>query len=211
MKALRKMQSFHHECSDLFSAHGFDFLNNLGRRNIVMSHAQEKYFAEVLAETLGNVVSDGRTGQADIFMPDLMKELECKLTSRHKSGCISLQSDYDTLLRKGSLDYLYVIADDSFEEFAVLHFCGLTVDDFRGVSNGSRGKVAMKKHAAMKKCHVLVGEAVNLNDRYVSSYDEKIKNPRIWEKTRKKYRDKIREWKMKPAVYSFELEKIGED
>ena len=152
------MKSFHDECKDLYNKHGFNLLDNLGRRNIVLSQAQEKYFADALKRRHTGVVNDGRTGQPDIIIESLGRELECKLTSRHKSGTISFQSDHESLVQKGALDYLYVIADDEFEKFAVLHCKDLTVDDFRPVSNGSRGKVAMYKHKGMQKCSVLVSK-----------------------------------------------------
>jgi hypothetical protein len=176
-----------------------------------MSQAQEKYFADVLAENHVGVVNDGRTGQPDILIKSLGKELECKLTSRHKGGAISFQSDYESLVQKGELDYLYVIANENFSEFAVLHFCGLTIEDFRPLANGSRGKVAMYKHRGMKKCQVLVGNAINKNLEYIKGYQQKLKNPRIRPATRKKYEEKIRLWKKKDASYSFNLERVNED
>jgi hypothetical protein len=176
-----------------------------------MSQAQEKYFADALAEKHVGVVNDGRTGQPDIIIESLGKELECKLTSRHKGGAISFQSDYESLVQKGELDYLYVIADENFGEFAVLHFCGLTIEDFRPLANGSRGKVAMYKHKGMKKCQVLVGSAINKNLEYIKGYQQKLKNPRIRPATRKKYEEKIRSWKKKDVSYSFSLERVNEN
>ena len=108
MSAIRNMNSFHSDIVDAYSKYGMDLLDNLGRRNIVMSQAQEKFFAAALSKEYSHVDNDGRTGQPDIVIHSLDKELECKLTSKHKSGSISLQTDYETLLQKGSLDYLYV-------------------------------------------------------------------------------------------------------
>jgi hypothetical protein len=206
--AVAKMKQFHGDAVDLYLKHDMDLLDNLGRRNIVMSQAQEKFFAQVLAGHYSDVNADGKTGQPDIIIGSLDKELECKLTSRHKGGAISFHTDFRTLEQKGSLDYLYLIADHNFEKFAVLHFIGLTVDDFRGVSNGSRGKVAMKKHAGMKKCNILMGKATNLNDGHL----EKLEKKRSDSPTPDQYEkiiQKMAYWKNTPARYSFELEELG--
>ena len=69
-----------------------------------------------------DVNADGKTGQPDITIGALGKELECKLTSRHKGGAISFQSDHGTLAQKGELDFLYVVCDKDFKEFCVLTF-----------------------------------------------------------------------------------------
>ena len=106
-----------------------------------MSQAQEAFFAKALKSVYPSTTNNGRTGEPDILIPELNKELECKLTSRQKSGSIAFQSDYETLQKKGSLDYLYVVASEDFDEFVVVHYAGLTVEDFRPLSNGARGKV----------------------------------------------------------------------
>ena len=116
--AIQKMQTFHESARKLYENHDMDLLDNLGRRNIIMSQTQEKFFAQELAKQYDGVREDGRTGEPDIIIEGLDKELECKLTSRHRSGSISFQSDFETLQKKGSLDYLYVIADHEFKEFS---------------------------------------------------------------------------------------------
>ena len=208
INALNNMKSFHDECKELYSKHGFNLLDNLGRRNIVMSQAQEKFFADVLSERHRGVVNDGRTGQPDIVIESLGKELECKLTSRHKSGTISFQSDYESLAQKGKLDYLYVIADDEFKKFAVLHFEDLTVDDFRPVSNGSRGKVAMYKHRGMQKCNVLVGDAINRSQVYIDKIKEELSIPGLTKSQVTKLRKRLDYWQNEPAKYTYELESV---
>ena len=45
--ALKQMQSFHNDLSSLMKKHSFNMLENLGRRNILLSQAQEKFFADV--------------------------------------------------------------------------------------------------------------------------------------------------------------------
>jgi hypothetical protein len=207
-KAVKKMKFFHDEVVSTYSRHGMDLLGNLGRRNIVMSQAQEKFFAQVLSEQYPDAREDGRTGQPDIVIESLGKELECKLTSRHKAGGISFHTDYQTLLQKGTLDYLYVIADPDFAAFAVLHFVGLTVDDFRPLSPGARGKVAMFKHKGMKKCRILVGDAETLNDVNL----EKLKSRLSTEHRpaeRRKIKKRINYWKTVPEKYRFNLSEVS--
>jgi len=204
-QAINKMQSFHSDIVNLYHRHDMDLLDNLGRRNIVMSQAQEEFFSQVLSETFKDVIADGKTGQPDILIGSLNKELECKLTSRHKGGAISFQTDYTTLAQKGELDYLYVIADHAFEKFAVLHFTGLTTNDFRPLSNGARGKVAMKKYEGMKKCNVLLGNAININERHVKKLSLKLLSATT-QAQRDKINKKIEYWKTSSSRYSFELE-----
>ena len=175
--SIARMKSFHDDVVSLYQEYDMDLLDNLGRRNIVMSQAQEKCFAAELSKHFEDVRNDGRTGEPDIFIGELNKELECKLTSKHRSGSISFQTDYETLSQKGSLDFLYVIADQSFSKFAVLHFEGLTTDDFRPVSPGSRGKVAMFKHKGMKKCTMLHGNFINNNDRELAKINKRLAEP----------------------------------
>ena len=203
-EAITKMQSFHNDVVGIFGCHGMNLLDNLGRRNIVMSQAQEKFFAQVLSDHYEGVNADGRTGQPDIVIGGIDKEIECKLTSRHKGGAISFQSDYETLSQKGELDYLYVIADGDFSSFSVLHFVGLTVDDFRPVSNGSRGKVAMYKHKGMKKCRVLMGDVIDLNEMNLKKLSGRLKKGRT-----KKIDASISYWKTTPTKYRFCLEEVS--
>ena len=209
ISALKSMKSFHDECKNLYDKHGFNLLDNLGRRNIVLSQAQEKFFADVLAERHIDVINDGRTGQPDIVIRSLDKELECKLTSRHKSGTISFQSDYESLVQKGTLDYLYVIADIEFEKFVVLHFQDLTIDDFRPLSTGSRGKVAMYKHKGMKKCNVLVGDAIDLSKARRTELKEILSSKKLTQNQRDKAEKSLKFWSTQPARYSFVMEDLN--
>lgn len=162
--ALIDMKEFHDAQKDLHDKFGIDFSENLGRRNIIMSHPQEKFFTKHLRQKYKSVIDDGRTGRPDIYIEDIDREIECKLTTRNASGAINLQSDFETLQNKKNLDYLYVIASPDFESFCVLYFEGLTTSDFRKLSPGARGKVSMKKHAGMKKCNILWGTAFDKNE-----------------------------------------------
>lgn len=207
--AIAKMKCFHDDIVCLYADYDMDLLDNLGRRNIVMSQAQEKFFASELSKHFSGVQNDGRTGEPDIFIGELNKELECKLTSKHRSGSISFQTDYETLSQKGSLDFLYVIASSDFSKFAVLHFEGLTVDDFRPVSNGSRGKVAMFKHKGMKKCTMLHGDFINLNNKELQKIEERLSQPFKSEAARKKVLSRKEYWSTTPERYSFTLQEVS--
>jgi len=172
--ALKSMMGFHQNMTALFADWGMNFKENLGRRNVVMSQTQEHFFAKELSKKFSGVDADGRTGKADIVIGEIGKELECKLTSGRASGGYDLQTDLATLKRKGSLDYLYVIANDTFTEFTVLHYQGLTADDFHPAAPGSRGKARMKKGRAMKKCNVLLGDVVVRNHSEVDKLSHQI-------------------------------------
>ncbi len=210
--ALSKMKSFHNDLDDLFKIHGFSLSEDTGRRNILLSRAQEKYLAEALSLNFPETKSDGKTGQPDIVVPELGVELECKLTSRHKSGAWSFQSDYETLASKGSLDYCYILADEPFDNFCVLFFKGLTVDDFRPLSSGARGKVQMYKHRGMQKCTVLVGAVQNRNEAFIEGLECKIEALSARAHASKdKLKKKIDYWKEQPDQFSFCLEKITGD
>lgn len=184
LSACKRMKSFYTDLKNLYTKHSIDLEANRGRRNVLMSAPMEKFLAEEM-NTCGlykSVLNDGRTGCADILV--VLKsgeniELECKLTSpTQSSGSIAFQTDHDTLMQKGSLDYVYIIADEDFEKFCVIHFKGLTVGDFRGLSPGARGKVQMFKYHGMKKANVLVGEAISSTDvklaKIRSAYKQRI-------------------------------------
>ena len=208
--ALSKMKIFHNDLRSVMARNGFDLLDNLGRRNILLSQAQEKYFADALSQKFRDVRNDGRTGEPDIVIGEMGKELECKLTSRHRGGAISFSTDYQTLLQKKGLDYLYVIADADFKAFAVLHFQGLTVEDFRPLSTGARGKVAMAKHKGMQKCTVLYGSVVDLNEKNLVRLHTKLLVGRLPAHKRQKIQKSIEYWEKTPTKYSFELEPLDE-
>ncbi len=114
------------------------------------------------------MIVSGRTGEPDIMLPDRERELECKLTSG-SGGSWNLQTDYSTLVRKGEIDYLYVLANEEFDRFAVLWFERLTSDDFYPPAPGAREKARMKKSRAMQNCIPLLGNVINRNDVMMDS------------------------------------------
>ncbi len=172
--ATANMVNFHEDVKLVFSKHGMDLLENLGRRNCILSQSQEKFLADEIKKHYDNVECDGRPGQPDIVIRSIDKEVECKLTTRNRSGQINFQTDYETLRSKGSLDYVYIVASPEFDAFAVLHFEKLTIEDFRPPANGSRGRSQMIKSNAMKKCNVLMGQVVNNTSFYLERLDHDL-------------------------------------
>jgi len=176
--ALKHMTEFYKDLSILHAKYDIDLEANRGRRNILMSSVMEKFLSTELNERHVSAEADGATGKADIIVEisdGKFEELECKLTSPHKNGTtIAFQTDHDTLLQKGSLDYIYIIANETFDGFVGIHFVGLTVDDFRPVSPGARGKAQMYKHRGMKKARVLFGNAVKLNEKHIMKIRKEI-------------------------------------
>jgi hypothetical protein len=169
--AITDMRDFYSSLKEVYASSGMNIEDDLGRRNILMSGPQEHFFAAKIRSNFPQTYNNGKTGEPDIVIPELSKHLECKLTTRHRSGALSFQSDSMTFEgHPDGVDFLYVIADDAFENFSVLHFEGLVRDDFHAESNGSRGKVRMKKHVAMSKCNVLLGEVIDRRDEFIDRY-----------------------------------------
>lgn len=208
IKALRKMKLFHDDLERVMNKHNFNLFENLGRRNILLSQAQEKFFADSLSEKY-EVSNDGRTGEPDIVIKSLDKELECKLTSPQKKGNISFQTDYETLEKKGSLDYLYVVADSAFKKFAVIHYENLKIKDFRKLSNGSRGKTQMMKHKTADRANVLVGKMINLNETEIEKLTKRLDFSKT-EKQKEKILKSLNYWKSNPTKYKIVMEDIDE-
>ena len=184
-KSLVEMTNFYQGLKKHFNNFGVNIEDNVGRRNMFMSPMQETFLANALSEKYEDVISDGAPGQPDIVIGEINKELECKLTSANVSGGLAFQTDYETLVKKGKLDYIYYISNKEFDQFAVLYFKDLDVGDFRGLSNGARGKVAMYKHKGMKKCTVLYGSVTNNNDIELKKLSElqMVENINHMEKT----------------------------
>ncbi len=172
--ALAKMQLFHEDMLSTFKHHGMDFLENLGRRNIVMSQVMEAYFAKEIAKETGmEVISDGATGRADIVIEELGREVECKLNTPHGKRSHSLQADW-TSLKKKRVDYLYLIANPEFNKFAVLLFEEMGQEFFHPPAPGSRNKVRIRLDKAMKRCQVLHGDAISINAEEIQKIDRAL-------------------------------------
>ena len=175
VRAIQKMIAYNNDLSDTMSNYGIDFSDNVCRRNAMLSEAQEKFFASELVANGIDATADGHVGQADIILLEDGKpvnEIECKLTSEKIGGGFSMQTDAETIENKVSLDYLYLLTNRSFDKFALLYFNQLDRYDFSDVSPGSRGKVKMIKHRAMKKCTPILGEVIDNRISYI----ERLRN-----------------------------------
>ena len=126
INSLKRMQDFERDLDSLFNSYDLSLRENTGRRNILVSQAQEEFFSQELKNEGYDVTCSGKTGEPDISIHTLGKELECKLTSS-KNRSWPLQCDYSTLQKKGHTDFLYVLSDESFNKFAVLFFNSLTI------------------------------------------------------------------------------------
>lgn len=179
IEVLQTMQNFESRLKELYSDFNYDLHENLGRRNMLLSTIQEIETARVLSKKFDQVLSDGAPGKPDVVICDIQKELECKLTSGSKSSgsvSFSLQTDYATLKNKESLDYMFILARPSFDAFCVLHFEGLTIDDYFPPAPGSRGKSRMRKETAMKKAKALVGEIIDVSSKNISDLQDELKD-----------------------------------
>ena len=176
---LSDLKKFEKSLKDLFEDYDLSLRDNLGRRNALISALQEKVTAKYLRNIFDDVRADGAPGKPDIEIIDIDKELECKLTSGSRSkGYVSyaLQTDYDTICKKESLDYMYILCNQNFDEFCVLFFEGLTSNDFFPPASGSRGKSRMFKKNAMKKCTPLWGSYTIKNEQLIERYNDRKDN-----------------------------------
>jgi len=170
VETLKKMSEFELMLKNLFDKFNLSLRENTGRRNNLMSQAHEKFFTDLLVSSGYDAICSGRTGEPDIYIRDIDRELECKLSSS-SSHSWPLQCDYSTLTRKGSLDFLYVLCDKNFNKFAVLLFDSLSIDDFHYPAPGSRQKSRMNKSRAMEKCTPIIGNIENINDKLIEKYE----------------------------------------
>ena len=159
-EVLQKVRTFELSLNALFAEYGYNLTENLGRRNALLSTSQEKELAKVLRKKYGedDVIDDGRPGQPDIIIKSLNKELECKLTSG--SGpykAFALQTDYATLVRKKSLDYLYILTNAGFNKFCVLFFENLEPGDFFSSCKWISRQVSNEQEKRNEKGNISLG------------------------------------------------------
>ena len=194
----------------MYGKYGIDLGSDVGRKNILISAAQEHFFAKAIESIVGSASSDGRTGMADIVIESLGdREVECKVVCRGKTGSWSLQADKATLERKGSCDFLYLLFDRTHENVAVLLFEDLVPDDFYDPAPGSRGKARLKKSSAFKKCAPLVGGFRNLRQGWIDEYLSRLESARTPQEA-KTAEQKLAMWYNKPDSYSIQLESVDE-
>jgi hypothetical protein len=166
------MKSLSIDIDEVFKKHGLSQAKNTGRRNNLLSQAQEEFFAREIRKKFPSTTADGRTGQPDIHIPEIQKEVECKLTSPNDEGSITFYADAESL--SDGRDYLYVVIDKEFQQFGVFLFEGLTKSDFRDPAPGSKGKVQMIKGRAADKCVPIIGKLENLSEVHRKNHLQKI-------------------------------------
>ena len=208
--AIGNIMSFADDMQKTYVRHGIDLGNDVGRQNIILSPAQEHFFADVIRKAVGECRNDGRTGEPDIIITALNnRELECKVVCKGKSGSWHLQADRTSLGNGGTLDFLYLLFDRTYDNVGVFLFKDLEYDDFKVPSPGSRGKSRMNKKSAFKKCVPLVGGFFDKRKEYIKKYTADIdiaKTP--YELARAKA--KLELWKNKEPQISITLESIDD-
>tara|TARA_Y100001970_G_C14252143_1_gene872632 strand:- start:5108 stop:5779 length:672 start_codon:yes stop_codon:yes gene_type:complete len=209
-EAVASIDNFISDMHNVYDSHGVAFGNDVGRKNIIISAAQEHFFAEAIRRNFGDCSSDGRTGKADIVITSLNDhELECKCLAQGKNGSWSLQTDKATLEGKGELDFLYLLYDRTYNNVGVFLFKGLIADDFRDPSPGSRGKAQMRKGSAFKKCIPLIGSFTDRRNFYINKYMQQLSEAKTPGEKRLAS-EKIELWTSKASQISIELEPLNE-
>tara|TARA_A100001011_G_scaffold392400_1_gene479890 strand:+ start:4430 stop:5113 length:684 start_codon:yes stop_codon:yes gene_type:complete len=211
INAVSNLLNFASDISETYVRHGIDFSTDVGRQNILLSAAQEHFFANEIRDVVGDCRNDGRTGEPDIIIDSLGgKEVECKVVCKGKQGSWHLQADRTCLGVDGkSLDFLYLLFDRTYDNVGVLLFKDLTFDDYKKPSPGSRGKSRMNKSTAFKKCIPLIGGFFDKRERYLQKYADDISNAQT-DYELKVAKEKLELWEGKPSQISIVLESIDE-
>jgi hypothetical protein len=210
VEAIKSIKSLFSDLSGVYRKYGINIEQDVGRKNILISAAQEHFFAKAIADVVGECSNDGRTGMADIIIDSLDdREVECKVLCQGKKGSWSLQADKASLERKGSCDFLYLLFDRTHENVALFLFPDLTPEDFADPSPGSRGKSRLKKSSAFKKCKPIIGGFTNLREEWIKKYSLQAKNAKSLTH-KKKAEQKVNMWYNKPDSYNIQLESVNE-
>ncbi len=204
--AIGRLCKFHTELGELFTRYDMVLESNPGRRNVILSQAQEEFFAKELSTRYSDVVADGKTGKPDIMIGEIGVELECKLTSPLAGGAVNLQADEFSVTEDKPKDFLYVV-NRGMQEFAVLHFIGLVKSDFIVPNSArSKGKMRLSKHKAFAKCNVLIGSIENRSEKMLQAAEEKLLNTsQRAKKSRLKLENTIKFWKESDNQVSVKL------
>jgi len=208
--AVDNIMTFADDMQKTYQRHGIDLGADVGRQNIILSPAQEHFFADAIRMAVGACRNDGRTGEPDIIITALdNRELECKVVCKGKAGSWHLQADRKSLEAGGSLDFLYLLFDRTYENVGVFLFKDLVYDDFKVPSPGSRGKSRMNKRSAFKKCVPLIGGFYDKREHYLKRYENDLKSATtIYEVGKAK--QKLELWTNKEPQISITLEPIDE-
>ena len=210
IQAIGNITALFDDIRGTYSRHGIDLGNDVGRQNILLSAAQEHFFARAIASVVGQCTNDGRTGAADILIDSLdNREVECKVLSKSKTGAWQFQADKASLERKGSTDFLYLMFNREYTEVGVFLFESLIPDDFKDPSPGSRGKSRLNKQTAFKKCTPIIGSFNDKRIFYMKKYENQLKNAKT-KHAKEKAAQKIELWYNKPSCYSIQLESLNE-
>lgn len=208
--AIQNIISFADDMQKTYEKHGISLGSDVGRQNIVLSPAQEHFFANAIRGAVGECRSDGRTGEPDIVITSLdNRELECKVVCKGKKGSWHLQADRTSLATGKKLDFLYLMFDRDYSNVGVFLFEDLGYDDFKQASPGSRGKSRMNKKSAFKKCVPLIGGFTDRREDYIKRYSEDVglaTSPRKLAIANQK----LELWKKKEPQMSISLESIND-
>ena len=215
IRAIQKMIAYNDDLTKTMSKYNIDFSDNICRRNAMLSEAQEKFFVNELIASGIEATADGHVGQADIVLfenGNPTNEIECKLTSELATGSFSMQTDAETIENKVCLDYLYLLTNRSFDKFALLYFHQLDRYDFSDVSPGSRGKVKMIKHRAMKKCTPILGNVIDNRISYIDRLRDKVDETLTHQQRRiNEINDRIAKLNPSTVAYKKAVEVLGRE
>jgi hypothetical protein len=208
--AIQNINKLFCDIKKLYFSHGIDITHDVGRQNILISAAQEHFFASSINKSFGDCTSDGRTGAADIIIECLdNRELECKVVCQGKKGSWHLQTDKATLIKKGSCDFLYLLFDRTHKNVGLLLFNSLTPEDFKDPAPGSRGKARINKHTAFKKCTSLIGSFEDKRLSYMKKYEEQMITAET-QRQKEIAAQKLEMWYNKTSQYKIQLEGIDD-
>ena len=208
--AVNNIMRFADDMTRTYAKHGIDLCGDVGRQNILLSPAQEHFFANAIRQAVGLCRNDGRTGEPDIIITALDdKELECKVVCQGKSGGWMLQADRTSLATGRTLDFLYLMFDRSYDNVGVFLFSDLGYDDFKVASPGSRGKSRMHKSSAFQKCVPLIGSFSDRSEKFIAQYTKALEEA-ITPAQRSYAKQKLEMWKKKGPQIAISLESIDE-
>lgn len=203
-ESLRSMRDFNTDLSSVFKKHGMSIEDNTGRRNALLSQAQEHFFSCELRKSYPDTVNDGRTGKPDIEIPCMNIELECKLTTPSATGGVTLQADKECFGQLGK-DFLYVVADDKFEKFAVLHFKSLQRSDFSDCVESAKGKVRMRKSLTHNRCTVLHGAYEPRSAKMIEKIETELLTKKAGTKAHNDLLSRRKHWQESNESFSVKL------
>ena len=173
LRVLGKLRAMRGDVISTLGGYGIEI--DSCRINQILSSGMEKFLADELVSVDPDTTNDGRTGMLDIMMPNLGKELECKLTSGSVSSSgftFEFRADLETLQNKGATDFIYMVTNRAYTEAMVVHYTGLTTEDANPLYNGARGKITFNKVRALRKATVLLGSMTPQSDVRMAKYLE---------------------------------------